>query len=247
MTNILGWSGVWLGILLSPEKTAKQLKKDRPGMVDGFLSFGLLNFIIGVLGFLVTTLLSLYLGSAMSNINPGFATGGLLIMLVIFFGLEVIAYPICMIIILLILTAFFKLASVLLKGKSSFGELCGLLGVVGSAYLLVMVVLGLIVYVPMMVAIILFKANTSALALVYFLMGVAYLITMPFIQLVMALFFDLLADVEKVSIYRSGAMTGLAMGIVMFLLMVTISAMMFFVGSLMGGYHGNPYTPTMYE
>jgi hypothetical protein len=91
-------------------------------------------------------------------------------------------------------------------------------------------------------AVILLGGNISvALALAYALMGVAYLITMPFLQMVMALFFDLLADLEKVSIYRSGAMTGLAFGIVMFLLMLAFAVMMFLMGSMMGGYQNSGY------
>ena len=241
MTNILGWPGVWLGLLFSPEKTVKHLKSNRPGLADGLLSFGLLNFIIGVLGFLIAAVLSVFMSSALSNIVPNWGAGGLLVMLVIFFGLGVIAYPIGMMIALLVLAVFFKLASVILKGKSSFGGLCGLLGVVGSAYMIVMLVLILIVYVPTLVAWALLSGGISAIALLYLLMGVAYLITMPFIQMVTAIFFDMLADIEKVSIYRSGAMSGLAIGMITFLLMLALSAFMFLLGSWMEGYQSSGY------
>jgi hypothetical protein len=231
MTNLLEWPGVWFGLLFSPEKTAKQLKSHRPGLVDGLVSFGLLNFILGILMFLVATALSLFVGSALSSFSPSWAAGVL-----------VIAYPIIALVGLLIIAAFFKLASVILKGRSSYSELCGMIGVVGSVYYIVMVALILLIYVPMVGAVILLGGNISvALALAYALMGVAYLITMPFLQMVMALFFDLLADIEKVSLYRSGAMTGLAFGIVMFLLMLAFAAMMFLMGSMMGGYQNSGY------
>jgi hypothetical protein len=237
MTNILEWPGVWFGLLFSPEKTAKILKSHRPGMVDGLISFGLLNFFVGILMFLVALVVSFFFSSAMTSFDPNWATGGLLIMLAVFFGFFVIGYPIIAIIGLLIVAAFFKLASIVLKGKSSYGELCGMIGVVGSAYFIVMVFMALIVYVPMMGAIMLMQGSASAIAFVYLLMGVAYLITMPFIQMVMALFFDMLADLENVSIYRSGAMTGLALGIVLFLMMLALSVMLFFVL----GYQSNTY------
>jgi hypothetical protein len=242
MTSILEWPGVWFGLLFSPEKTAKQLKSERPGLVDGLVSFGLLNFILGILMFLVALALSFFLSSAMSSFASSWAAGGLVIMLAVFFGVLVIAYPIIALIGLLIVAAFFKLASVILKGRSSYSELCGMIGVVGSVYYIVMVALILLIYVPMVGAVILLGGSLSvALALAYALMGVAYLITMPFLQMVMALFFDLLADIEKVSIYRSGAMTGLAFGIVMFLLMLAFAAMMFLMGSMMGGYQNSGY------
>ncbi len=242
MTNILGWPKVWLGLLFSPEKTVKHLKSSRPELADGLLSFGLLNLIIGVLGFLIAAVISVFASSTLSNIAPDFGTGGLLIMLAVFFGLSVIAYPIGMIICLLVLSVFFKLASIILKGKSSFGELCGLIGVVGSAYMIVMLALFVIIYIPIICALMLLQGSASAIALLYLLMGVAYLITMPFIQMVTAIFFDMLADIEKVSIYRSGAMSGLAIGIVMFLLMLALSVLMFFLGSWMEGYPSSGYS-----
>jgi hypothetical protein len=241
MANILGWPGVWLGLLFSPEKTVKRLKSNRPGLADGLMSFGLLNFIIGVLGFLFAAVVSVFVSPALSGIAPAWAEGGLLVMLAVFFGLSVIAYPIGMMIGLLVLTAFFKLASVLLKGKSSFGELCGLAGVVGSAYTIVMIALFVIIYVPMICALMLLQGSASAIVILYLLMGVAYLITLPFIQMVTAIFFDMLADIEKVSIYRSGAMNGLALGMIMFLFMLALSLMMFLLGSWMEGYQSSGY------
>ena len=174
---------------------------------------------IGLIAFIISTILAILLG---------FPLGAPL-------AIFVIAFPILMIILLLILTIFLKVASMLLKGKGGFSEECGILGIVGSSYLILMVLLMVAIYTPMLLVFAISGPGGFGvvMALMYLIMGVAYLIFMPLVYLIMAFTFDLLADIEQISIYRSGAIVGLMFGIIMFLMMLMLSAMMFLIG---GGY-----------
>jgi hypothetical protein len=46
----------------------------------------------------------------------------------------------------------------------------------------------------------------------------------------MAFFFDLLAEIEQVSIYRSGAITGFAFGSMLFIMMLVLAVFIFLLG-----------------
>lgn len=153
----------------------------------------------------------------------------------------VIAYPIVSLIVLFIVAAFFRFSSVILKGKSSYGELCGLIGVVGSALMIVTAAFVLVTHASLFGVVALAGAGPSGPSMRVFIYpstGMGYLVVMPFMQMIMAMFFDLLAGIEKVSIYRSGAMTGLVTGIVTFLIMAGVALRFFLTGSSIGGYYG---------
>jgi len=53
-------------------------------MVDGIVSFGLLNLILGILMFFAMAVFSVYTASPTSRLAPGLAVDGLAIMLAIF-------------------------------------------------------------------------------------------------------------------------------------------------------------------
>ena len=218
---------------MKPEETAASLKKEKPCWIDGVASFGFCSFLIGLIAFIISTILAILLG---------FSLGAPL-------AIFVIAFPILMIILLLILTIFLKIASMLLKGKGGFSEECGILGIVGSSYLILMVLLMVAIYTPMLLVFAISGPGGFGvvMALVYLIIGVAYLIFMPLVYLIMAFTFDLLADIEQISIYRSGAIVGLMFGIIMFLMMLMLSAMMFLIGGAMSNFSGMLMAPSYYR
>jgi len=189
--------------------------------------------LIGLIAFIISTILAILLG---------FSLGAPL-------AIFVIAFPILMIILLLILTIFLKIASMLLKGKGGFSEECGILGIVRSSYLILMVLLMVAIYTPMLLVFAISGPGGFGvvMALVYLIIGVAYLIFMPLVYLIMAFTFDLLADIEQISIYRSGAIVGLMFGIIMFLMMLMLSAMMFLIGGAMSNFSGMLMAPNYYR
>ncbi len=238
MANLLKWPRIWFGIFLKPEETAVTLKKEKPNLIDGIVSFGFCSFLIGFIVFLISAIFGILLGSALGGPIASKAAG-IGVGLLISFAILIIGFPLLMIIILLILTIFLKIASLLLKGKGSFGEECGILGVVGSSYLILMVLMYVVMFIPpmggFMDAFARGSAGFGSMALMYLMMGVAYLIFIPLIYIVMAFTFDLLADIEQVSIYRSGAIMGLMFGIIFFIMMVVIAALMFIFAGVMYG------------
>lgn len=248
MADLFKWPRIWFEIFLKPEETAASLKKEKPGWIDGVASFGFCSFSIGLIAFIISTILAILLGFSLGTplTTKVMSMGiGLLIM----FGIFVIAFPILMIILLLILTIFLKIASMLLKGKGGFSEECGILGIVGSSYLILMVLLMVAIYTPMLLVFAISGPGGFGvvMALMYLIMGVAYLIFMPLVYLIMAFTFDLLADIEQISIYRSGAIVGLMFGIIMFLMMLMLSAMMFLIGGAMSNFSGMLMAPSYYR
>jgi len=231
MESVLRWPGLWYGILFAPEKTAEHLKKHKPGLIDGVASIGLCSIVIGIVSFIVLAVLSIVFASLMPY---SFGSAGLLgvgVGLAMAFALLVIGFPLGMIILLLIIACFIKLASVLLKGRGKFSEECGIVGVVGSPYLILMFLLLVAIYLPLiLLSAVGFGGGLASIALIYLFMGLAYLVFMPFMQLLMAFFFDLLADIEQVSIYRSGAMTGLVFGAMLFIMMLAFAILIFLLG-----------------
>jgi hypothetical protein len=230
MASILKWPGVWFRMVLKPEETAAKLKAEKPTLVDGIISFGLCNFLIGLAVFLIFAIISLI----------GFAVAGdiiaSLISLAISFAIFAIVFPIMMLISLLILSVILKISSSILKGKGSLGEECGFLGVIGSPYTILMVLMYLCMLVPVMLLsgfAVFF--GLGSLALIYITIGIISVIFSPMVYILMAFAFDLLAEIEKVSIYRSGAIIGLMIGIATFLLMLIIAAFLFIVGGAMYG------------
>lgn len=236
MASILKWPRIWFDIIFRPEETASLLKKEKPKLVDGIISIGFCSLLIGFIAFLLSALLGLL------GLVTGADIAGSLIGLLILFGIFVIGFPIFMIILLLILTVVLKISSIILKGKGSFGEECGVLGVVGSTYMIIMVlVYGFVLISSMLVGVATAILGFASIALIYIVMGVAYLISMPLAYIVTAFTFDLMADVEGVSIYRSGAILGLMAGIIAFIMMLGFSAIMFLFAGAMSMFAGGYY------
>lgn len=228
MVNLLKWPRVWFEIFLKPEETAASLKKEKPSWIEGIISFGFCSFLIGLIGFIISAILAIPLGFTLGAPLAAKA-GGMLIGLLIMFAICVIAFPILMIILLLILSVFLKIASVILKGKGSLGGECGILGIVGSSFLILTILTYAIMLVPMIVLNV-SNAGFVAIALIYMLIGIAILLYSPLMYLLTAFLFDLLADIEKVTIYKSGAMFGLMYGIVTFIMMLFFAVFMFIAG-----------------
>lgn len=221
-------------MLLKPEEAAANLKKNRPGLADGLASFGLMNLAIGIAAFLVFTLVLLLFGSSIARLGNTALAGGIFA-LALSFGILVIAYPLSMLFMLLLITVFFKLASVILKGKGKFAEQCGLLGVVGSVYTAITILFMAVIYFPLILMVVVLGESMIGMALFYLCMGLGYVVFMPYSQMLTAFLFDLLADLEKLSIYRSGALAGLAFGIMMSLMMLALAAMLFLFGLFVPG------------
>jgi hypothetical protein len=220
MINVFKWPGVWFNIFKKPEETAALLKKEKPTLVDGIMSYGLASVSLGFLAFLLFAVISLL------SLGGGNLAGAV-IGLAFIFAILVIAFPIFMILNLLFYSAAVKASSMILKGKGKFSEECGLLGVTGSAALIIFAVMYAVIVVLMMV--LMAAAGSFGVFILYPLMGILYLVLMPVVYLFLAFVFDVLAALEQVSIYRAGALLGLAVGILCCLMMLIFSVVMFSV------------------
>ncbi len=249
MVDLLKWPRLWFGIFLRPEETAAALKKEKPRWIDGVISIGFCSFLIGLLLFIIFAILSII---SMFALGGSFASNaaGVGMSIVILFMLLVIGFPLLMIIILLVSIAFLRIASLILKGKGSISEECGFLGSIGGSYMIIMFLMYAVLVLGIFVPSILFSGIIGAIgsmALMYLMMGVAYLVFMPLFYLVLAFTFDVLADIEQVTIYRSGAIVGLMIGLMCFVFMVVLVVFMLifsvlFAG-LMSGFGGGMYPP----
>jgi hypothetical protein len=226
MTNVFKWPGVWLNIFKKPDETAALLKKEKPTLVDGIMSYGLACVFIGLLIFLLMAAVTVL--GAVSGGNLAASIIGLAMMFAIF----VIAFPIGMIILLLIYSAALKVSSMILKGKGAFSQECGIIGVTGSAGIIIAAAMYSIMFVLMFA--LMAVLNFLGMFAMYPLMGLMYLVIMPVGYLLLAFILDMLASVEQVSIYRAGAIFGLAMGILCCLMMLAMTAFMVFFMGLAG-------------
>lgn len=238
MVNLFKWPRIWFDIFLKPEEIAASLKKEKPGLVDGIISFGFCSFLIGFIAFIILAILAILFGFSLGGPVAAKAAGigvGLLIM----FATLVIGFPIMMIILLLLITIFLKISSVLLKGKGSFSEECGILGVVGSSYLILLILMLAAIYIPLLLIMGIFGfAGFGTMALTYICIGIASLVFSPLMYLLMAFLFDLLADIEQVTIYRSGAILGLMYGITAFIMMLCLAIVIFLIGGIISTFSG---------
>ncbi|RLI87386.1 MAG: hypothetical protein DRO76_02355, partial [Candidatus Altiarchaeales archaeon] len=62
MADLFKWPRIWFEIFLKPEETAASLKKEKPSWIDGVASFGFCSFLIGLIAFIISTVLAILLG-----------------------------------------------------------------------------------------------------------------------------------------------------------------------------------------
>ena len=233
--NVTELIGLWFKLFFKPEETANRLKERKPCLSDGAVSIGLCSAFLGSIAFLLTLIFSVLA-------LIGGSVEGAIISMAISFAIFVIGIPIIAMILLIISTTFLKIASILLKGKGSFSNECGVLGIVGSSMIILYLTMFLIIFIAFFLLGILIGITGGFVlgtGLTYIILGAILLVFSPLTYLLIAILFDLLADIEQVSIYRSGMIVGLMQGIATFLIYAIFGVIMMFLGSastfMMGG------------
>ncbi|OYT54249.1 MAG: hypothetical protein B6U72_03560 [Candidatus Altiarchaeales archaeon ex4484_2] len=128
MSFLIDYLIIWFRLLFKPESVVEEFRSRKPDLREGILSTAYVGFLLGLIAFLFFSLFSLI--AALGDLMAG------LISLLISGAIFLVGAPLALVIILLVSTAFMRVASVVFKGSGSFSEECGILGFIGSCFVI---------------------------------------------------------------------------------------------------------------
>lgn len=200
----------WFMGITQPEKTIKELKKKKYGIKDGLCSSSLIALFVGIVLFLFIY----YLLSTTLAINPLFS---LIInmndVLINSFLLLIVALPFLAMAGLLIWSLIFKKIVDIVGGKWKYEYVCGFFGVLAGMTIIVSVPA---VFLTFLATSLFQSTNISYLILI----GFGALITSALSGIVAALTYQMISEMEKISLPKSGLVYGLTTGISSFVVLI---------------------------
>lgn len=227
--------GMWLSILTDVDKASAVIKKSKPGLMDGIVSVLFASIIVGLVLFLVSSVMMAKAFSAAGSAFSHFAGLGYLFI----FLLCVVIFQLVAVVGLLIICGLFRLAVKFAGGGGDYNASAGYLGIVISVEALVAAIFYMIVFAAQALG------ASFSMSLFFLVFGVAYLIFGPLLGLLGGLLLDLISHFEKVSVPRSGMIQGLTSGIAVFLVMLLLAVIAMVVPMTMnvsgGGGWYSPY------
>lgn len=217
--------GTWFSIFTDTDRTIKALRKEKLGATDGILSTGAISLLTGV----VLSLAFVAIASLLVSASPRLAEAVQVSSIVTLAAVFIVLLPILAIIGLLVFTALLRGVSMVLGGAGEFGRDCGVLGLVFGFYIIAMVPLAIGYLLAL-------GAGLSNPLVAVLFMGLGILVTTGLQGLVQGAMLELLSEAERLSVSRSGMLTGFSWGIVIF----TITLLSALLGALVGTLPSSP-------
>jgi hypothetical protein len=216
--NLSKWLTHGFNLLLKPSETASIIKKEKPTMKEGVFCLVVYSCLAGLLLYLVSRVIGITVAGFRYNIS----SASIFVEII----LSSVILPMISLVLLLLAAAGLRLLSKILKGRSNFGEECGILGVLGCCYVTIFVIS--VVLLDIIASISFSFSLELYVSLFYFGVGLSCLLIMPLLGVATALASDLVADIEGFSFQKAGGIVGLIYGTLTFAV-VLLFALLFFL------------------